>query len=157
MHAALGGAIKDHYQKMRDLMDPGLVALLDEGQYLTAYEYGAAIVQRAAFCEEIRRLMADYDLLLTPTVMMPAVPLERIGLHSPDNSVEFLVHAICHYTSPFNLTGQPAASVPVGFTKIGLPIGLQIVGKRFADARVLQASAAFEMMAPWTDRRPALR
>ena len=56
---------------------------------------------------------------------------------------------------PFNLTGQPAASVPCGFTKDGLPIGLQIVGRRFDDVTVLRASAAFETARPWMARRPA--
>jgi aspartyl-tRNA(Asn)/glutamyl-tRNA(Gln) amidotransferase subunit A len=55
---------------------------------------------------------------------------------------------------PFNLTGQPAASVPVGFTSVGLPVGLQIVGRRHADHTVLAASAAFEAAQPWADRRP---
>jgi len=52
------------------------------------------------------------------------------------------------------MTGQPAASVPCGFTKAGLPIGLQVVGRRFADALVLRASAAIETAQPWADRRP---
>jgi aspartyl-tRNA(Asn)/glutamyl-tRNA(Gln) amidotransferase subunit A len=58
------------------------------------------------------------------------------------------------FTYPFNLTGQPAASVPCGFTGDGLPVGLQIVGRRFADATVLQAAAAFERLRPWAHRRP---
>jgi aspartyl-tRNA(Asn)/glutamyl-tRNA(Gln) amidotransferase subunit A len=60
------------------------------------------------------------------------------------------------FSYPFNFTGQPAASVPSGFTAAGLPIGLQIVGRRFADLTVLQASAAFEEARPWAGRRPSL-
>jgi aspartyl-tRNA(Asn)/glutamyl-tRNA(Gln) amidotransferase subunit A len=60
------------------------------------------------------------------------------------------------YTYPFNLTGQPAASVPCGFTHDGLPIGLQIVGRRFDDVTVLRAAAAFERERPWANARPAL-
>src|SRR2546428_2581240 len=60
------------------------------------------------------------------------------------------------FTYPFNLTGQPAASVPCGFTNEGLPIGLQIVGRRFDDAGVLGAAAAFERARPWADRRPPI-
>ncbi|HEU4437651.1 MAG TPA: amidase family protein, partial [Methylomirabilota bacterium] len=56
---------------------------------------------------------------------------------------------------PFNMTGHPGASVPCGFTRDRLPIGLQIVGRRFEDATVLRASAAFERLAPWKQERPA--
>ncbi len=59
------------------------------------------------------------------------------------------------FTSPINMTGQPAASVPAGFTRQGLPVGLQIVGRHLADASVLRASAAYEQAAPWADRWPA--
>ena len=60
------------------------------------------------------------------------------------------------FTYPFNLTGQPAATVPVGFTASGLPVGLQIVGRRHGDRTVLAASAAFEAAAPWADSKPPL-
>jgi aspartyl-tRNA(Asn)/glutamyl-tRNA(Gln) amidotransferase subunit A len=60
------------------------------------------------------------------------------------------------FSYPFNFTWNPAASVPCGFTEAGLPVGLQIVGRRFDDLGVLQASAAFEAVAPWADKRPPL-
>ena len=60
------------------------------------------------------------------------------------------------FTYPFNLTGNPAASVPCGWTADGVPIGMQIIGRRFAEAVVLQASAAFEQLRPWAQRKPAL-
>ena len=58
------------------------------------------------------------------------------------------------FTYPFNLTGHPAASIPCGWSKEGLPIGMQIVGKRFDEATVLQVSKAFEEIAPWQERKP---
>jgi len=58
------------------------------------------------------------------------------------------------FTMPFNMTGQPAASVPCGFTAQGLPVGLQIVGDRFQEATVLRASAALEKARPWSQARP---
>jgi aspartyl-tRNA(Asn)/glutamyl-tRNA(Gln) amidotransferase subunit A len=60
------------------------------------------------------------------------------------------------FTYPFNLTGQPAASVPCGFTSEGLPVGLQIVGRWHADGQVLRAAACFEALQPWAQRRPPL-
>jgi aspartyl-tRNA(Asn)/glutamyl-tRNA(Gln) amidotransferase subunit A len=61
-----------------------------------------------------------------------------------------------NFTFPFNLTGHPAASVPCGFTREGLPVALQIVGRWHADTLVLQAAAAFEQAQPWAPHRPAL-
>ncbi len=60
------------------------------------------------------------------------------------------------FTYPFNITGQPVASVPCGWTDDGLPVGLQIVGRRFDDVTVLRAAAAFEQVLPWADRRLSL-
>ena len=85
-----------------------------------------------------------------------ACPPFAVGL---DNATEIAGRAVPPYgwtpfTWPFNLTGQPAASVPCGFTRDGLPIGLQIVGRRYADVTVLRACAAFERARPWADKRP---
>jgi aspartyl-tRNA(Asn)/glutamyl-tRNA(Gln) amidotransferase subunit A len=60
------------------------------------------------------------------------------------------------FSYPFNMSWNPASSVPCGFTADGLPVGLQVVGRRFDDLGVLQASAAFEQIQPWADKRPAL-
>ena len=59
-------------------------------------------------------------------------------------------------TYPWNITGQPAATVPCGFIREGMPVGLQIIGRRFADATVLRAAAAFEEVRPWSDKRPLM-
>ena len=72
------------------------------------------------------------------------------------NGIRLAPYEWLTFTFPFNLTGNPAASIPCGFTKDGLPVGLQIVGRRFDDAGVLRASAAFEKMCPWQEARPPL-
>jgi Asp-tRNA(Asn)/Glu-tRNA(Gln) amidotransferase A subunit family amidase len=59
-------------------------------------------------------------------------------------------------TYPFNMTGHPAASIPCGFTADNLPVGLQIIGRRFAESTILKVSAAFERIRPWADKKPAL-
>jgi aspartyl-tRNA(Asn)/glutamyl-tRNA(Gln) amidotransferase subunit A len=96
-----------------------------------------------------------YDLLLTPSLSVAAFPADRlIPAHWEQHPWDWLRWAGFSY--PFNLTGQPAATCPCGFTPSGLPVGLQIVGERLCDRLVLQASRAFETARPWAARRPAL-
>jgi len=101
----------------------------------------------------VQKLFEKYDLLLTPT--LPCRPF-AVGLEHPPDIVGTPVgrYDRIPYTYPFNLTGNPAASVPCGFTADGFPIGLQIVGRRFADALVLRVSAAFEEASPWAEKKP---
>ena len=101
----------------------------------------------------VRKLFLRYDLLLTPTL---AVPPFAAGQEQPPHQPGGSRLAWVAFTYPFNLTGQPAATIPCGFTQEGLPIGLQVVGRRLADGTVLRASAAFEAAMPWAARRPPL-
>ena len=108
-----------------------------------------------AWWEHPRRLFETYDIMLTPTV---ACPPFKIGL---DNPTEIAGRPAEPYewipfTYPFNMTGQPACSVPAGFTAGKLPVGLQIVGRRFDDATVLRAAAAFEEAQPWHRLKPPI-
>ena len=116
-------------------------------------KYVQAWLDRLAWWQHPRAFFEKYDLLLTPTI---ACPPFKVGLDNPTEIAGRPVapYAWIPFTYPFNLTGQPAASVPCGFTGDGLPVGLQIVGRRFADATVLQAAAAFERLRPWAHRRP---
>ncbi len=151
--AGLGGALGAVYDGLRDVMDPGLVAVLDEGRSLSAYDLGAALVERNVFYENIRRSTERYDLLIMPAVSTPAFEINRVAPSSvAGHSVNFLGWA--PFSFPFNLTGQPAATVPAGFTEESLPVGLQIVGRRFDDGLILRAAAAFEAATPWAGRRP---
>ena len=99
------------------------------------------------------RFMADVDLLITPTLAVPAFPVDVQGPERIDGRM-VPSSAWLGFVSPLNLTGQPAASVPAGFTAAGLPVGLQIVGRHLADATVLRASAAYEEAAPWAQDWP---
>ena len=100
------------------------------------------------------RFMARYDLILTPTAPLAAFAdrPRRPRHHRRHRPVADDAWSPCLY--PANLTGQPAISVPAGFTRSGLPVGLQIIGDRLADRLVLAAAAAFEAAQPWTDSRP---
>ena len=134
-------------------IDPGLVDIVDGAMTWNPNRYVQAWFDRLAWADHPRRLFEKYDLLLTPTV---ACPPFTVGL---DNPTEIAGTPVAPYdwipfTFPFNMTGQPGASVPCGFTADRLPIGLQIVGRRFQDALVLRAAAAFEQAQPWAQHTP---
>ena len=120
-------------------VSPALTTLL--ARHWTATEFTDAIVARKAVCNAMARLMARYDLLLTPTVAAQAFAAE---LDAPPGVEDW-----APFTYPMNMTGQPASSVVAGKTAAGLPVGLQIVGRHLDDAVVLRASAAFEQARPW--------
>jgi aspartyl-tRNA(Asn)/glutamyl-tRNA(Gln) amidotransferase subunit A len=94
-------------------------------------------------------------LLLTPQMPLGAWSVEA-GPSEIDGQPTPSMFDRLNFTFPFNMTGQPAASVPCGFTSEGLPVALQIVGGWHADTLVLQAAAAFEQAAPWAHHRPAM-
>ncbi|MBI3636200.1 MAG: amidase [Candidatus Rokubacteria bacterium] len=136
-------------------LDPTLVKLIRRGGSVTARDYVLAAEKAKTYWTEVHTFLARFDLLLTPTVAVPPFPVgERPPRTIAGEDVSVL--GWMPFTYPFNLTGQPAASVPAGFTENGLPVGLQIVGRRHADRTVLAASAAFEAACPWTGRRPGL-
>ncbi len=103
--------------------------------------------KRGALGMHMNLFHRDYDLLVTPTL---AVPAFDVGKECPDKPQGGRWTDWTPFTYPFNLTQQPAASIPCGFTKAGLPVGLHIVGRRYADATVLRAARAFESARPIT-------
>lgn len=121
----------------------------------TAEELTNAVMGRKAVCNTMWKFMRKYDLLLTPTLAVPPFPVHMQG---PEKIEGRMVPSSkwIPFTFPINLTGQPAASVPAGWTEDGLPVGLQIVGRHLDDPLVLRASAAFESAAPWKDRWPPI-
>jgi aspartyl-tRNA(Asn)/glutamyl-tRNA(Gln) amidotransferase subunit A len=130
-------------------LDPGLREIAAAGARLSAVDYLAAVNRRITLGQAMGRFHVDYDLLLTPTVPIPAF---EAGREVPAGWPAPRWTSWTPFTYPFNMTQQPAASVPCGLTSTGLPIGLQIVGARHADALVLAACRAFEQAAPWSPR-----
>jgi len=128
-----------------ETLDPGLVEIAALGHSHTAMDYLAAVGTRDRLAIHMSRFHEDWDLLLTPTLPLPAF---EAGREVPDGWRDPRWPSWTPFTYPFNLTQQPAASVPCGFTSSGLPIGLQIVGPRYADALVLRAARAFEAAHP---------
>jgi aspartyl-tRNA(Asn)/glutamyl-tRNA(Gln) amidotransferase subunit A len=134
-------------------LDPSLVRFLRRGGAVTTRDYLSAMARATAYWQEVHTFLARFDLLLTPTT---AVAPFALGAGVPREIAGQEVSRLgwMPFTYPFNLTGQPAISVPAGWTEDGLPVGLQIVGRRHADRTVLAAAAAFEAACPWRDRRP---
>ena len=116
--------------------------------------YGEAQNARVELGRKMRLFHDRYDLLILPTTAVPAFPVER---RAPPGIDEDDWRAWTPFSYPFNLTLQPAMSVPCGFTESGLPVGLQIVGGMYEDALVLRAARAFESSQDFQDRRPALK
>jgi aspartyl-tRNA(Asn)/glutamyl-tRNA(Gln) amidotransferase subunit A len=149
------GELSPYLPHWRDQMDPALVRYIERtNATLTLADFIQADQARNLLAREVGAFFEKFDLLLTPTLAVPAFDLEAGFPRNIDGvSADPLTWLM---TYPFNLTGHPAASIPCGFTSEGLPVGLQVVGRRFAEATVLQACAAYEAAHPWEHRRPPL-
>ncbi|MBX9605840.1 MAG: amidase [Gammaproteobacteria bacterium] len=134
-------------------MSPHLVELLRHPW--TAEDFTDAKMMRLKVCQQLSRLMQDFDLLLTPTVAVPPFALYTQGPEMIEGRM-VAPTAWLAFTFPLNMSGQPAISVPAGFTSSGLPIGMQIVGRHLDDRSVLRAAAAFERARPWAAQWPPL-
>src|SRR4051794_415746 len=125
--------------------DPGLREVAERGRGYSVLGYPAAPRRRDEIGTAMGLFHERFDLLLTPTLPLPAF---AAGREVPDGSPDPRWPGWTPFSFPFNLTQQPAATVPCGFTAAGLPIGLQIVGPRHADALVLRAARAYEAAHP---------
>jgi amidase len=139
----------------REQMQDNLVRNIDQGLALTPPEIGRAERLRTELWHRVRAFQERYDLILTPTAAVPPFPVEwrsgpkEINGHPMQTYIDWAL-----LTYAFTVVGLPAISVPAGFTKGGLPVGLQIGGRWHDEVGVLRAAAAFEMAQPWADRRP---
>jgi amidase len=140
--------------KNPELADPIVRAAWDRGRAMSASEYIATVAKMHNVSREIVRELMPYDALLTPTLPRPAVLLGSL-YSTPEKSLNDTFGWI-PFTFPFNSTGQPAISLPNGFTAAGLPIGLQIVGRPADEAGIIALAAAFEQARPWRDQHPPL-
>ncbi len=137
-------------REARAVMDPGLVALARFGEGLDHMAYVRADHARGVLGAQMMAFHQRFDLLITPAEPIAAFDIDRqVAADGQRDWIDWTP-----FTFPFNLTGQPAASVPCGLTQAGLPVGLQVVGARHADALVLRACHAFESVRPAA--RPSL-
>ena len=152
-YAGAGTRLKDALRNSRELLDPAVAEILEGAIRGTVEEYYAKVFARYELREKVRRFFELYDLLLTPTLPVP--PFEA-GVNVPPELPERSIVSWVYYTYPFNLTGNPAASIPCGFTEDGLPVGLQLVTGTNRETDLLRAAAAFEAAHPWTHIVPSL-
>jgi len=136
-------------------LDPVVHSFLPLAEQMTTRDVFAAIYGDYAVHDLLVAFFQQYELFLTPTLATPAY---ASGIFGPSEVAGEPVSSPLEpfFTYPFNLSGQPAASIPVGFTDSGLPVGLQLVGRRFAEKTILRASACFEATHPWADHWPDL-
>ncbi|MEX2333611.1 MAG: amidase family protein, partial [Pseudohongiella sp.] len=152
-YSGAANAIRDLGRRKRELMDPGLIEVAEKASQLSMLEYLAAVNEANALRERMATFHGKYDLLLTPSIPITAF---KTGREVPEDWPNTRWPTWTPFTYPFNMTGQPALSVPCGFDRQGLPIGLQVVGARFNDALVLAAGHAYQQANPLTNHRPAL-
>jgi len=150
--AGAGFLLGDLPDDKKTQLDPGLRHMAEEGAAIALKDYLAANAARGAYGSAMRQFMEHFDYILTPSVATPAFD---VGMISPLGDDGRAWMQWTPFSFPFNLTQQPAASINCGFTKDGLPVGLQIVGRMFDDAGVLAASAAYEAADPHFDKTPA--
>ena len=142
---------KLHADKKK-LLDPALADVVEQAKSITLDAYQDAVRERERLGSRMRQFMERYDLLVTPTLPIPAFEAGKLAPGAADKIGKWVNWTPFSY--PFNLTQQPAASVPCGFTPAGLPAGLHIVGRMFDDRTVLNAAHAYERATDWHKARP---
>ncbi len=149
--AGAGFALGALPEEKKALLEPALRQIVEEGAKVSLRDYLNANAARGALGGRMRLWMERYDFIVTPAVATPAFDT---GILHPDNGTGNAWLDWTPFSYPFNLTQQPAASVPCGFTRDGLPVGLQIVGRMYDDAGVLCAARAYEAAEPLSDKAP---
>jgi aspartyl-tRNA(Asn)/glutamyl-tRNA(Gln) amidotransferase subunit A len=153
-YAGVAARLAPTLRERRELLDPEVAVTIERALMMDAETYGRAVQMRYAFRESTRKFFDDYDLLLSPTLPVAGVD---VGVSIPPRFADRNLVTWVSYTYPFNLTGQPAASIPAGFTRAQLPVGLQIVARAYREDDLFAAAAAFETARPWAQHQPPLR
>ena len=150
-YAGVGVRLKKQLTEQRELLDPAVADVLKDALRQTSEEYYTKVFRRYELREKMRVFFEPFDLLLTPA--LPCAAFD-VGLNTPPQHADRSIVSWVYYTYPFNLTGQPAASIPAGFTRSGLPVGLQMVAKINHETDIFRAAAAYEAVRPWADKMP---
>jgi amidase len=144
----------DKLPEHRAILQPGLVENTEQGLALSPVEIARGELLRTRLWQRVREFLSGRDLLITPTSATPPFPVEQPHVTEINGRPVGKAMQRSYLTYAFSVLGLPAISIPCGFTKGGLPVGLQIVGKRRGEAAVLRAAAAFEAAQPWAPHVP---
>ena len=144
-YAGVGTRLRSFVETQRDLLDPAVAEVLDAALSQDMRDYYEKVFERYTFRDKVRAFFETYDLLLSP--VLPITSLDA-GKNIPDQLRDRNLVSWVYYTYPFNLTGQPAATVCAGIAEDGMPVGLQIVGRGLREYDVVRAAAAFERTRP---------
>jgi amidase len=144
----------DKLPEHRAVLQPGLVENTEQGLALSPRDIAEGELLRSRQWQRVREFLSTRDVWLTPTMAVPAFPIDHPHVTEIDGRPVGKSMQRSFLTYMVSVLGLPAISVPCGFTRDGLPVGLQIIGKRRGEAAVLRAAAAFEAAHPWTDAIP---
>jgi aspartyl-tRNA(Asn)/glutamyl-tRNA(Gln) amidotransferase subunit A len=144
-YAGAGTRLRPFLEAKRELIDPAVADILDKALRQELRDYMDKLLARYALRDKLRPLFERYDILLSP--VLPVTSLD-VGKNLPDHMPDRNLVSWVYYTYPFNLTGQPAATVCAGIAADGMPVGLQIVGRALGEADVVRAAAAYERSQP---------
>lgn len=150
-YAGVGTRLRGTIESSPDSIDPAVLEVLHMAISQDMGAYYQTVFERYAFREKMRAFFTNYDLLISPTLPVAAFPA---GENIPSTLSDRTIVSWVYYTYPFNLTGQPAASLPVGLTKAGLPVGMQVVGAINDEATIFAACAQYERSQDHLSNRP---
>lgn len=140
-YAGVGTKLKNVVLETPEILDPAIVKILSNALDQSIEEYYVKLFQRYDLRYKMFKFFNEYDILITPT--LPVEPFD-VGLDVPPMLTERNIVSWSYYTYPFNLTGQPAASLPAGVTNTGLPVGLQLVSKLQGECNIFRLASAYE-------------
>ena len=144
-YAGAGTRLRPFLESKRELIDPAVADILEQALRQELRDYYDKVFERYALRDKLRPFFERYDILLSP--VLPVTSLD-VGKNVPDHLGDRNLVSWVYYTYPFNLTGQPAATVCAGIAADGMPVGLQIVGRALGEGDVVRAAAAYERSQP---------
>ena len=144
-YAGAGTRLRPFLENKRELLDPAVADILDQALRQDLRDYYGKVFERYALRDALNPFFERYDILLSPT--LPVTSLDA-GKNVPDHLGDRNLVSWVYYTYPFNVTGQPAATVCAGIAADGMPVGLQIVGRALGEYDVVRAAAAYERSQP---------